>query len=77
MNDRDALVEATLSAFRERDSAGRPRFAPEWADLAAEAREAAFEASVEARALESAWDPRGWSATVRVVTERTEGLGQG
>ena len=77
MNDRDALIEATLSAFRERDEAGRPRFAPAWADLAPEDREAAFEASIVARALEAAWDPRGRSATVRVVAERVKGLGQG
>ena len=77
MNDRDALIEATLSAFRERDEAGRPRPAPAWADLSPEDRVEAFEASRVARALEAAWDPRGRSATVRVVTERVRRLSQG
>ena len=77
MSDRDALIEATLSAFRERDEAGRPRFTPAWADLGPEDSEAAFEASIVARALEAAWDPGGRSATVRVVADRARGIRQG
>lgn len=77
MSDRDALIEATLSAFRERDEAGRPRFAPAWADLAPDDRDAAFEASIAARTLEAAWHPRGWNATVRSVLERATGIRQG
>lgn len=76
MTDRDALIEATLSAYRERDEAGRPRVAPAWADLSPEDRAAAFEASRVARALEAAWDPRGRSATVRAVAERVRGWSQ-
>jgi hypothetical protein len=77
MTDRDALIEATLSAHRERDDAGRPRPAPAWADLSPDDRVEAFEASRAARALEAAWDPRGRSATVRAVAERVRELSQG
>ncbi|HEX6851461.1 MAG TPA: hypothetical protein VF139_08615 [Candidatus Polarisedimenticolaceae bacterium] len=77
MTDRDALLEATLSAHRERDEAGRPRPAPAWADLSPDDRAAAFEASLVARALESGWDPQGRNATVRVVARRVLGLRQG
>jgi hypothetical protein len=65
-----ALLEATLSAHRERDADGLPLAPPEWWDLSAEACERACVLQAEARAVESALDERGWSATVKAVLER-------
>jgi hypothetical protein len=43
---------------------------PAWADLAPEHREAAFDATATARAVEAALDPEGWSGTVHAVLAR-------
>jgi hypothetical protein len=65
-----ALLEATLSAHRERDAEGLPLAPPEWWDLSPEACEQACYRQAEARAVESALDERGWSGTVKAVLER-------
>jgi len=75
-SDRDLLIEALSSAFRERDAFGRVLPAPEWYDLSPDDREAAFEAQLEARLLESAADAKGLSGTARAVMARAGALGQ-
>jgi hypothetical protein len=74
--ERDALIEATLTAFRERDASGRILPSPAWMDLPPADREAAFDAQVAARRLEAALDDDGRNATVRVVAERIRFLEQ-
>jgi len=64
------LLEATTSAWRPRGPDGRPLPHPAWADLAAEHREAAYDATAAAGAVEAALDPEGWSTTVRAVLSR-------
>lgn len=66
----DALIEAALTAYRDRDADGLPLSHPAWADLTPEAREEAFHRQLAARRLESALDPHGWSATVHAVMAR-------
>ena len=74
--DRDALIEALTSAYRERDAFGSILPSPAWFDLSPEDREAAFEAQLESRLLESLVSPDGLSSTARAVSERARSLGQ-
>ncbi len=74
--DRDLLIEAAATAFRERDSEGRILFSPAWWDLPPEDREKAFDAQLAARRLERGADPEGLSATARAVLARGPWLGQ-
>jgi hypothetical protein len=66
----ESLVEATVSAYRERDGEGRIPPSPAWWDLPPEAREEAFSRQWVARAIERAVDPEAWSGTVRAVMAR-------
>lgn len=66
----DALIEATVTAHRERDTDGLPLAPPAWWDLTPETCDEAFRRQLAARVLESALDERGWSTTVRAVMER-------
>ena len=75
-SDRELLIEALNSAYRERDGFGRVMPAPDWFDLSPDEREAAFEAQLAARLLESAVDEKGLSGTGRAVVERASSLGQ-
>jgi len=68
--DRDDLVEAVASAWRPRDAAGRIHGHPAWHDLDEAGRIEAFHAAVLERAMESALDPRGLSATASAVLAR-------
>jgi hypothetical protein len=68
--EREALIAAVGSAYRERDRDGAIRAHPAWADLGPEDRAAAFEAALELRALEAALDPEGLSTTARAVLAR-------
>jgi len=74
--DRDLLIEAAVTAFRERDAEGRIRFSPAWRDLPPQDREALFEAQLAARRVERAVDPEGLSTTSRAVLARLPWLGQ-
>ena len=47
----DALIEAALTAYRDRDADGLPLSHPAWADLTPEAREEAFYRQLAARRL--------------------------
>lgn len=70
--EREALIAAVGSAFRERDRDGAIRAHPAFADLGPEDRVVAFEAALELRALEAALDPGGRSTTARAVLARIE-----
>lgn len=67
---RELLLEAAVTAFRERDTHGRLLPAPAWWDLPEEARVELFERQMNARRLERAVDPMGHSATVKAVLNR-------
>ncbi|PYV11521.1 MAG: hypothetical protein DMG07_18960 [Acidobacteria bacterium] len=69
---KDVLIEAAVSAFRERNAFGRILPASAWWDLAPEDREALFDRQLESRLLERAIDPDGLSSTARAVLERLE-----
>jgi len=68
--DRQALIEAALTAYRARNATGNILFSPAWHDLAPTDREAAFELQLDSRLLERALDPEGLSATARAVLAR-------
>ena len=74
--ERDALIEALSSAYRERDAFGRIQPAPAWWDLTPEDREEAFERQLASRRLERVIDPEGLSSTARAVLERSARLRQ-
>ncbi|MFN0059887.1 MAG: hypothetical protein ACKVX7_15620 [Planctomycetota bacterium] len=65
--ERDALIEASVSAFRERDREGRLIPPSEWWDLSTADADELFRRQLVSRELERAADPHGWSATVRAV----------
>jgi len=71
--DRDALVEAVVTAHRERDVEGRLVPPPAWWDLPPEAREELFERQLMSRVIEKADHLAGWSSTVRAVLNRIGG----
>ncbi len=71
--DRDALIEAAATAYRERDREGRLVPPPAWWDLAPEDREEAYRVQLLAREMERAMDPEGQSATARAVLARLGG----
>lgn len=70
--DLELLIESVTSACRSRDVSGRAVPPPAWWDLSPDARVLAFDAQLATRELERAVDPRGFSGTVRAVTERLE-----
>jgi hypothetical protein len=78
MNDRDReiLIEAAATAFRERDPSGRILFSPAWADLPGDAREELFERQREARTIERLASEDGLSSTARLVATRVADLRQ-
>ena len=73
-DERDALIEASITAYRDRDAEGRPVPPPAWWDLAPEDLDRLYVAQREARALERALDSNGLSSTVRAVLRRMSGL---
>jgi hypothetical protein len=68
--DEELLVAQVTSAHRERDRDGRVKSHHAWHDLDAAGRVAAFDATVQVRALEAAADGAGLSATARAVLAR-------
>lgn len=66
------LIEQVVGAFRERDPDGRIKASPAWHDLEAADRDAAFEATVLQRSLESALDAEGLSSTAKAVLARIQ-----
>ena len=74
--DRDLLIEAQASAFRERDPMGRILPSPAWWDLSPQDRDAAFALLLASRRLERLVDPQGLTTTARAVLARARMLGQ-
>lgn len=68
--ERARAIEEVTSAHRDRSGRGEVRPAAAWMDLDDAGRREAFAATVTARALEAALDPRGWSSTVRALRAR-------
>jgi hypothetical protein len=66
----EALIEEVVSAHRERDAFGEIRPSAAFFDLTADDRVQAFEAALEARAMEAALDPGGLSTTARALLRR-------
>ncbi len=74
--DRELLIEAAATAFRERDPSGRILDSPAWADLPGDARAELFEWQREARTLERLASEDGLSSTARLVARRARDLRQ-
>jgi hypothetical protein len=68
--DPRTLIEAAVTAFRERDREGRIVPPPAWWDLAPEALDTLYAEQAIARDLERAMDPAGESGTVKAVMAR-------
>ncbi len=66
----ERLIEATVSAYRERDPHGRIVAASSFFDLSESDREAAFDEALRAREIEAALDPAGMSSTARAILAR-------
>jgi hypothetical protein len=65
--EREALIEAVVSGYRERDPRGGVRPSPAFYDLDDAGREEAFDATEKQRTIEAAIDPQGRNATVKAV----------
>lgn len=75
-SEREILIEAATTAYRERDRDGRILPSPAWADLLPDDRERAFDEQASSRLLEAVWDDSGLSATGRAVVQRAAWLAQ-
>lgn len=69
-DDRESLIEAAASPFRQTAADGEIQSAPAWHDLDEEGRREAFERSLVDRRLASALDPSGLSPTARAVLQK-------
>ncbi len=69
-DDPEVLLEAATGAFRERDTYGRLKPSPAWADLAPAQRQELFGRQLVARLIEQAIDPQRLSCTARAVLDR-------
>ena len=74
--ERQRLLEAAATAFREHDPSGRVLPSPAWHDLPPADREEAYECQLASRRLERMVDPDGLSTTAREVLSRIGALGQ-
>jgi hypothetical protein len=76
-DEQDALIEAALGAFRERDPlSGRIKPVAAFFDLAPAALDELFARQTASRHLERAAHPAGLSTTARAVIERAFRLRQ-
>jgi hypothetical protein len=66
----ELLLEAAVTAFRERDTLGRIVASPAFMDLSEEDREELARRQLGMRELERVLHPRGWSSTVEAVMNR-------
>ncbi len=71
--DRDELIESALTAWRPRSPDGQIHPHPAWADLSGGDRQTVFDATLQARSIESLVDPEGLSTTARAVLGRIAG----
>lgn len=72
--EREALIEAAVTPFRERDREGRIIPPPAWWDLPPDACEEAYRFQLVTREMEKAMDPAGRSGTARAVLARIMGM---
>jgi hypothetical protein len=70
--ERNVLIEASVTAHRERDLEGRLKPPAEWWDLAPEALDELFQRQLVTREIERVMDPQGQTATVKAVLARIE-----
>lgn len=76
-DEQDALIEAAVGAFRERDPAsGAIRPSPAFLDLPPAACDELFARQTASRHLERTLHPSGLSTTARAVIERAFRLNQ-
>jgi hypothetical protein len=75
-DDTEVLLEAATSAYRERDTYGRIKPSPAWADLAPAQRDELFDRQMTARLVERAIDPERLSSTAWAVLKRIPYLDQ-
>ena len=68
--ERDALIEASVTAYREQDREGRLVPPPAWWDLSPGDADELFRRQVAMRRLEQAASPLGWTATVLAVLRK-------
>jgi len=66
----DTLLEAAVTPFRERDAWGRILPSPAFMDLPPSMREELAALQAQAREVERALHPLGWSGTVQAVMGR-------
>ena len=66
----EALIEAAITPYRERDADGRIVPSPAWWDLPPEALDELFVEQLLARDIERAVDPEGLSGTGKAVLGR-------
>jgi hypothetical protein len=70
--ERDELIEAALTARRDRDLEGRVVPSASWWDLTDADREELFLRQIESREIEKALHPTGFSGTVVAVLAAIE-----
>ena len=75
--EREELIEATVTAHRERDAQGRILASPAWHDLSPKDRDEAFERQLLSRVMERAHDREGLTSTAREVLRRIRSIRQG
>jgi hypothetical protein len=67
---KDILMEAAVSAYRERDASGRILSSPAWWDLSPDSRSELFDRQIQSRLLERALARDGMSTTVRSILRK-------
>ena len=68
--ERDALIEASVTAHRDVDREGRLVPPPAWWDLSPEDADELFRRQVAMRRLEQAASPEGWTTTMLAVMRK-------
>lgn len=71
--EQETQVEKATTAWRRRAPDGSIQVSPAWADLSADERRVAFDATVTQRAMEAALHPQGLSTTGLAVLARIRG----
>jgi hypothetical protein len=74
--EREILIEAVVTAHRERDESGRILPSAEWMDLAPNDRALAFALQSASRRLEAGYHSEGLNSTMRAVIARARRLPQ-
>ena len=72
-DEREAMIEVAVAAWRPPKLEGGVRWHPAWHDLDEAGRREVYETTLRQRTLEAAGDPRGLSTTGRAVLARILG----